>query len=105
MTRTWSAHAGDVVHGTLMEQLPGEAHRYMKAEGKQGRRKYLRYGKATYLSTPLRPGLQALAPAPGTGITPAGNGHASPAAKEPDGPVTGVTITLLYIVQDRKRKP
>ena len=35
----------------------------MKAEGKQGRRKYLRYGKATYLSTPLRPGMQAPAPA------------------------------------------
>src|SRR6478672_879420 len=31
----------------------------MKAEGKQGRRKYLRYGKATYLSTPLPAGLQA----------------------------------------------
>src|SRR5450830_140417 len=40
----------------------------MKAEGKQGRRKYLRYGKATYLSTPLASRLQAPA------------AHAQPAA-------------------------
>jgi hypothetical protein len=45
-----------------MEQLPGEAHRYMKAEGKQGRRKYLRYGKTPRVSTPLRFVLQAPLP-------------------------------------------
>ena len=31
----------------------------MKAEGKQGRRKYLRYGKITYMSTPCPAGMQA----------------------------------------------
>ena len=41
-----------VSDGTSMDQLLGKAHRYMKAEGKQGRRKYLRYGKITYVSTP-----------------------------------------------------
>ena len=30
----------------------------MKAEGKQGRRKYLRYGKTDYVSTPHRALLQ-----------------------------------------------
>lgn len=45
-----------------MDQLLGKAHRYMKAEGKQGRRKYLRYGKAAYVSTPLPRLLQALLP-------------------------------------------
>ncbi|GAP53753.1 hypothetical protein AHiyo6_03180 [Arthrobacter sp. Hiyo6] len=48
-----------VVDGTLMDQLLGKAHRYMKAEGKQGRRKYLRYGKVAYVSTPLLSLLQA----------------------------------------------
>src|SRR6478735_4311022 len=49
----------------------------MKAEGKQGRRKYLRYGKATYLSTPLPAGMQARSlaefsrPPRGDGVHPA----------------------------------
>ena len=51
-----------VVYGTLMEQLLGEAHRYMKAEGKQGRRKYPQYGKSAYVSTPLPAVMQALLP-------------------------------------------
>jgi len=51
-----------VSDGTSMEQLLGKAHRYMKAEGKQGRRKYLRYGKAARVSTPLPRLLQALLP-------------------------------------------
>jgi hypothetical protein len=51
-----------VEDGTLMDQLLGKAHRYMKAEGKQGRRKYLRYGKTTRVSTPLPRLLQAPLP-------------------------------------------
>jgi hypothetical protein len=39
-----------------------QAHRYMKAEGKQGRRKYLRYGKTLRVSTPHPSVLQAQLP-------------------------------------------
>jgi hypothetical protein len=69
-----------VSDGTSMEQLLGKAHRYMKAEGKQGRRKYLRYGKAARVSTPQPALLQAPLPealkCPGPGHAP-GPRHAA----------------------------
>jgi hypothetical protein len=63
-----------VVDGTLIDQLLGKAHRYMKAEGKQGRRKYLRYGKPAYMSTPLHGLLQALLPQAPSSAGPATRG-------------------------------
>ena len=52
----------------------------MKAEGKQGRRKYLRYGKTNYVSTPQPDLLQALIFRTGIGLRGAASG-----LKERDG--------------------